>query len=132
MSLAHAQTYVGMPYIAGQFDCADLAVRVQNELFGKRIALPDNHKGGARGQFVQINGLKDELAQRINEPQNGCGVLMTQYTGRSILWHIGTVFLDGQDIWVLHNSALQKSAALQRLEMMRRSGFRVEGYYQWK
>lgn len=133
MSFALAQTYVGLPYVAGQFDCADLAVRVQNELFGKNIALPSSHRLGTRGHYVQINALKNELATRIDLPVHGCGALMTQYTGKEILWHIGTVFLDEvEEVWILHNSRLQKGAALQRLGLMRRSGFRVEGWYAWK
>ena len=132
MTLAIAQKFVGMPYVVGEFDCADLAVRVQREVFGKDIALPASHRLGARGHYVQINSLKDDVADRIPEPENGCAVLMTQYTGKAVLWHVGTAFIDGQDVWVLHNSALQKGAALQRLDAMRRSGFRVEGWYRWK
>ena len=41
------QAYVGRPYEVGAFDCADLAVLVQREVFGRAVHLPTHPQGGA-------------------------------------------------------------------------------------
>lgn len=131
-----AQRYVGMPYVAGEFDCADLAVRVQREVFGREVALPAHHPGGARTQGALILRLRDELAVELAEPVDGCAVLLWEpddYAPDELrLWHIGTVFLHAGEVWVLHASARICSVALHRLADLRRWGLRVEGFYAWR
>ena len=130
-TLAKAQEFVGLPYVAGEFDCADLAVRVQRVLFCKDITLPA-HEQGRAGQVQQIESLRYDKAEAIANPENGCGVLLARADAQGLVWHIGTVFLEGGEAWVLHNSQHLKSAALQRLGHLKRSGFTVEGFYKWK
>lgn len=133
--LRRAQAYVGLPYLDGEFDCADLAVKVQWELWGRLVTLPLHRRRpqGARGQAAQIRALRDELADRIETPVTGCGVLLlTADDEGAELWHIGTVFESAGETWVLHNSHVLGSAHLHRLADMRRRGMRVEGFYQWR
>lgn len=133
-----AQRYVGTPYVPGEFDCADLAVRVQRELFGREVALPvhRDRPAGTRGQAREIMRLRDTLADRVNIPADGCGVLLWEPTGEAghdlRLWHIGTVFLHAGETWVLHNSERIGSAALHRLFDLQRWGMRVDGFYAWR
>lgn len=132
-----AQGYVGTPYLLGEFDCADLAVRVQWELFDRLIALPDQRSrpSGSRGQAREIARLQAELAERIDAPVTGCGVLLFEPDGSAAsapMWHIGTVFVESAVVWVLHNSFAQRSAALQRLADLQRFGMRLEGFYAWR
>ena len=122
-----AQAYVGTPYVEGECDCADLAVKVQAELFGRAIALPAHHARGRATQAAQINRLAGVLARQIDEPVTGAGVLLSG----GGLWHIGTVFMHQGDVWVLHNSASMGSAALWQLPMFSRRGMQLEGYYAW-
>jgi hypothetical protein len=129
--LALAQKYVGTPYVEGMFDCADLAVKVQRELFGKYIDLPA-HEQTRAGHVQQIGALRYDKAEPIEEPTEGCGVLLARTDPKGLVWHIGTVFLGGDEPWVLHNSQHLQSAALQRLSHLKRSGFKVEGFYAWK
>lgn len=135
--LERAQRYVGMPYLVGQFDCADLAQMVQWEVFGRVIALPANrHRpGGVRGQGREIQRLQGTVADPIAEPVTGCGVLMFEPDGSATsapMWHIGTAFVQGGEVWVLHNSEGMQGAALQRLADLKRFGLRVEGFYAWR
>lgn len=130
-----AQRYVGTAYEPGVFDCADLAVKVQAEVFGRAVGLPQDRPrpGGVRGQAREIRRLQVALASRIAGPLTGCGVLMFERQACGVLlWHIGTVFVQGSVVWVLHNSAKLGSAALQRLDDLVRYGLRVDGYYAWK
>ncbi len=131
--LRQAQKYVGLDYVAGEFDCADLAVLVQRELFGREVPLPATRRrpGGARGQAREINLWRDALAVPIDAPVTGCAVLLSEPDGGGRTWHVGTVFMDAHQAWVLHNNFAQGSAALQRLADLRRWGMRLEGFYQW-
>lgn len=136
VTLQQAEAYVGTPYVVGEFDCADLAAQVQRELFGRHVALPQHRKrpGGARGQARDIAALRDVVARRIDTPETGCGVLLYEPDGEkpgddTRLWHIGTVFMQRGDVWVLHNSYKLGSAHLHRLEVLQRLGMQLEGFY---
>lgn len=139
-----AQCYVGSPYSPGQYDCADLAVQVQREVFGRAVALPAH---GARPASVQrvtsthVQRLRDALADRIDAPVTGCAVLLYTDEGtpeRPVRrWHVGTAFVRqtrcGQaETWLLHNSRATMGAALQRLDDVLRTGLRLDGYYVWR
>lgn len=131
--LARAEAYVGTPYVEGVFDCADLAARVQQEVFGRLIALPTHRKrpAGAMGQAREIRALQAAIATPIELPVTGCGVLMYQPLDKGMRWHIGTAFVVGHEVWVLHNSSEALGACLQRLDDLQRQGTRLEGYYAW-
>lgn len=138
VALRAAEHYVGTPYIEGTFDCADLAQLVQWELFDHVIDLPAHRArpAGAMGQRREINKWREPLATAIDAPVTGCAVLMFEPSleagNAAQLWHVGTVFLQGSEIWVLHNSFAMGSALLQRLNDMKRQGMRVEGFYAWR
>ena len=132
--LRSAERYVGTPYVEGAFDCADLAALVQLEVFDRQVDLPVHRVRpvGAMGQAREIRTWQDVLATPIAAPSTGCAVLMFEPGPTSPIWHVGTVFVSGQDVWVLHNSFAMGSALLQRLPDMRRQGMRLEGFYAWK
>lgn len=132
--LAKAEKYVGMPYLEGQFDCADLAVMVQWELFDRLVGLPVHRKrpAGAMGQAREIHALRLGVAERIDAPVTGCGALMYEPLDNGQRWHIGTVFMAGSEVWLLHNSFTMACACLQRVADLQRFGARLEGYYAWK
>lgn len=130
-----AQSYVGTPYRVGEFDCADLAVQVQQQVFGRSIALPQNRPrpGGLMTQAQEIRRWRDDLADKVPLAVTGCGVLLSDRAANGqMLWHIGTVFVQAEVAWVLHNSAKLGSAALQRLTDLERWGLQVEGFYAWR
>lgn len=127
------QEYVGREYRVSVYDCAHLAADVQADLFGRHVALPGVHPGGAAGQRRAIEGLRDELAMEIAVPFPGCAVMLTSRDDSgSELLHIGTVALRLGEIWVLHNSAHLGAAQFQRLADLQRLGMRFEAYYAWK
>lgn len=135
--LQRAEAYVGRPYEVGVFDCADLAVLVQREVFGRCVALPTHRQrpGGLMGQAREIHALRGALATPIAGGVSGAGVLMFETVAQndvpSQLWHIGTVFVQGGETWVLHNSHAMGCAALHRLRDLRRWGLQLEGFYAW-
>jgi hypothetical protein len=124
--------FVGLPYDAHAFDCADLVALVQRELFARDIALPGRH-ARMRAPAATVaramqgdSGLSGELAYRISESdlQDGDLVLMTGDT-----LHLGTVFVVAGGVWVLHAFANVGYSALQRLADLRQIGLKIEGYY---
>jgi hypothetical protein len=127
MNLKIAQSYVGTPYEAGVFDCADLVAKVQQEVWGRRPLLPVH---SARSAEV-VQTLCEELARPVPEPETGDVVLMwlREPEKGEAIWHLGTVFVEQGCAWVLHNSARRGAAVLHRLRDLPRMGLRVEGFY---
>jgi hypothetical protein len=133
---AKAQSYVGVEYVPGVYDCGHLFLDVQRQVFGRKLALPEGfgpHSQGRAGQARQIANVRDELATRIQDPVHGCAVLLTTPTDNgALVWHIGTVFIYRGEVWVLHNSHAMGSASLNRLRDFAWRGQRIEGFYTWK
>ncbi len=125
------QSYVGMAYVPGQFDCADLAVLVQREVFGRAVALPVHPQGQAT-QRAAILRHRDALATAVAVPFTGAAVLFNEVnTKGDTTWHIGTVALHRGEVWVLHNSYEGGGVQLARLQDLLRWGMKLEGYYAW-
>lgn len=130
--IGFASRYVGLDYAPGEFDCADLAVRVQREIFGRDLQIPANHRLGRRGQIAQITSLRDEIAERVTLPTDGDLALFINGSESVESWHIGTVFLRKQEIWILHNSFRLGASVLWRLDTFPENGMRLEGFYKCK
>lgn len=131
-----AEKYVGLAYDEAEFDCAELARRVQFSEFGKKIALPsarDYHglQGLAKvnAQTAQIDRLKYDYARRITRrPREGDGVLLIS---RGRLKHIGIYCLTGGAAWVLHAASAQRQVVMTRVSDLENRGLLLEGYYEW-
>lgn len=119
--------YIGTPY--RECDCAELAQRVQREVFWREIALPSERDGGVFALSAQIQRLRDDYGSRTEQPVDGDAVLML---GAGRLWHIG-VYVETCDIaYVLHAIRSAGQACLHKLRDLQRMGFTVEGFYKWK
>ncbi|MBB1603308.1 host specificity factor TipJ family phage tail protein [Variovorax sp. UMC13] len=137
-TLSDAERYVGRAYVEGEFDCASLAVLVQRELFGREIALPAaaDRARGRRGQARDIRAFQPTLADPIDAPQTGAAVIFWQHTAQGVpplnrLWHVGTVFVQAGEAWVLHCANEAQGVVLQRLDQMLRHGQHLDGFYAW-
>lgn len=125
------QAYVGMDYVPGQFDCADLAVLVQREVFGRAVHLP-THPQGRATQRAAVLRHRDAVATRVDVPFTGAGVLFSAENQKGdTAWHIGTAALHKGEVWVLHNSYETGGVRLNRLQDLCRWGMKLEGYYAW-
>ncbi|ONN68138.1 hypothetical protein [Herbaspirillum sp. VT-16-41] len=120
--------YIGRPYDAQTFDCADLAVLVQRELFGRQITLPADRLR-RHAQVASLARYRDALAVVIGpeEISDGDAVLMK---GDSL--HIGTLFYLAGSWRVLHNSHALGGVWLHKLADLRLFGLFIEGFYRWK
>lgn len=125
------QAYVGRPYEVGAFDCADLAVLVQREVFDRAVHLPTHPQGGA-GQRAAVLRHRDALAHRVAVPFTGAAVLLTDVNGKGDEhWHIGTTAIMRGEVWVLHNSYSTGGVRMDTLADLQAWGMRFEGFYAW-
>jgi hypothetical protein len=136
--LLAAHGLVGLPYVAGRFTCAHLAVLAQQRLFGRQVAsqVPLRHPVGVAAEREAILRWRDELAEPVlppMEPADGDAALFVQGWEHDEGWHIGTLLL-GQhgERWVLHTHAGAGHSVVERLRDMRRRGLRLEGFYRWR
>lgn len=128
--------YVGRRYAAGVFDCGELARVVQREVFGREIRLPAERDyelaGGPLEKFramaAQIERGKDDVARRVDTPQEGDGVLLVS---RGYRQHIGVHAAIAGERWVLHASDGSGQVQLQRERDLAVRGLSISGYYRW-
>ncbi len=126
--------FIGLPYCPRRMDCADLAILVQRELFGKAVLLPGKRPRPLHPaeQDAAIDEYRDQLAVPVEQPQDGDAVLMRE-PGAATAGHIGTFFFINYAPHVLHTAAwMQGGSTLHRLQDLSSLGLTVEGFYRWK
>lgn len=126
--------FIGIPYCPRRMDCADLAILVQRELFGKTVFLAGKRPRPLQPaeQDAAIDAYRDQLAAPVEHPQDGDAVLMRE-PGAERAGHIGTYFFINYAPHVLHTAAwMQGGSTLHRLQDLSSLGLTVEGYYRWK
>ena len=123
-----AERYVGLPYVAGQRDCASFVQQVLRERFGCELALPQAHARTARAQSAQIAAEQDRYARLTGTPADGDGVLM-RVRGR--LAHLGVYADVGGVPHVLHAQQNAGQVCLHRIADLPQHGLTVDGYYRW-
>lgn len=120
--------YVGLSYNREKYDCADFAIQVQRELFGREVSLPAArpriHTGGQR----HLQSISQQYAERTDSPRDGDLVLMAQL-GRKHATHIGVYFWRDHAAWVLHCTEAVGYSVCQRVSDLGDACLQVEGYY---
>ena len=133
MQAEQIDRFVGIPYCPRHMDCADLAMQLQRELFGKTVQLPGRRPRPleSEAQAQEIAAMSDQLADPVEQPQDGDAVLMRE-AGTSHAGHIGTYFFINFTPYVLHTSHALGGSLLHRLQDLKGYGLTVQGYYRWK
>ncbi len=126
------ERFIGIPYDLRRMDCADLAIRVQRELFGRTVHLAGKRPRPVReGEQAQaIHAMAGQLATPVAQPQDGDAVLMRD-VGQALAGHIGTYFFINYAPMVLHTSHTLGASVLHRVQDLSGYGLRVEGFYRW-
>lgn len=123
--------YSAIPYCPLSFDCADLVILVQKELFGREVILPQQRLRGKLGQ-QQIAGevLRAGRKVEVRDAHDGDLVLMKSM-GVSYPGHVGVLFtLDG-DPCVLHTTRKIGFSIVTPLRQLAQYGINLEGIYEW-
>lgn len=126
--------FIGIPYCPRRMDCADLAMLVQRELFGKSVQLAGKRPRPLHPakQDAAIDAYRDQLAVPVEQPQDGDAVLMRE-PGAERAGHIGTFFFINWAPHVLHTASwMQGGSTLHRLQDLSALGLAIQGYYRWK
>lgn len=109
-------------------DCGQLVQRVLHEQFGRAdIHFPQRQADDLEHRSGLIVQNQADFAQRIEEPVDGCGVLMFARGRRA---HIGLYCLILGVPYILHSDSLFGKSVRTPLARMRLR-YRVEGFYQW-
>lgn len=127
--MAHwTEAYIGLPYIEGEQDCAELVARVQREVFGRAVTVPRVRADGPFGKSAQIAQGAVDLADPVAVPADGDAVLM-KVRG---LWHVGLWFEQAGEQWVLHALRSSGQVVAHRMRALAAMGIRVEGFYRMR
>lgn len=118
--------YLGRPWIAESYNCADLAIEVQRDVFGRIAKIEGAHSGDMDVLDQAIRAELESAAILTYAPKDGDGVLLSNGS----MLHVG-IYCNMQEPWVLHNVA-KAGVVRHRLRDLHRYGFTVEGYYQWR
>jgi hypothetical protein len=124
-----SDAYVGEPYVKDTLNCGGWANVVQREVFGRDINLPTAEGSGPHAASATIKRLKDDYAERTDDPRDGDGVIMI---GRGGLDHVGVYCVIHGEPWVLHAMKRVGQVVRTRLWELPNIGLKVEGFYQWK
>lgn len=122
--------FIGIPYSARHMDCADLAILVQRELFGREVPLARPRPLRDADQAAVLAAHCRALGRPTTAPQDGDAVLMRDVGARQAS-HIGTWFFAHYAPHVLHTSHALGASVLHRVQDLSAMGLKVEGYFQW-
>lgn len=125
--------FVGIPYCPRHMDCADLALLVQRELFGRQVVLAGKRARplGSVDQAAAIASYCDELGTAVEQPLDGDAVLMRDFDAAQA-GHIGIFVFTNYAPHVLHTSHKLGASVLHRVQDLQGYGLVVEGFYRWK
>lgn len=115
-------------------DCADLAMLVQREVFGREVVIAGKRPRPltAADQDAAIAAYCDQLATPVAQPEDG-DILLMREIGQTVAGHIGTYFFLNYAPYVLHTAAwMQGGSSLHRLQDIGGFGLTVMGLYRWK
>lgn len=129
MKIADVERYVGIAYDEDAFDCADLVVLVQREVFGRDVHLPNGRPRGIQGQAA-LGELSRPYAEPTSSPVDGDLVLMCEF-GTNRPGHAGVYFNLAHEGWILHSNERNGCSVLHRVRDLPSFGARIQGYYRW-
>lgn len=118
--------YFSRTYNPNGWDCADLVLAVQRDIFGREVLIPEDRVQARR----QLRSIFSSGLQRTCSPQDGDVVLMRD-CGRLKADHVGTYFVVGGESCVLHTTETTDTI-FTRLRHLADLGLRIEDIYTWR
>lgn len=117
--------YEGIKY--ADCNCAELAERVQREVFGRELSLPEARRSiGYNSRLIEAN--LGNYGLRTESPTDGDAVLFVN----GHLWHVGTFFRHEDVNFVLHTSKKSIWSMTHAIRDLNTLNLKIEGFYQWK
>lgn len=81
-----SDAYLGRPYLADSFNCADLAIEVQQREFGRALDVVGAHPAGGLAQAAAVEAALAARVRRVEQPLDGDVV---QLRSKGQLRHLG-------------------------------------------
>ena len=125
------EKYVGLPYVKGEYDCAEFARCVlHNEL---RLDIPIPSERSWRGKDAQsILDFGNEFVFRTDEPRDFDAVVMRIRGDRLILGsHVGLFAINGGIKYVIHCMS-GIGVIMTQVGRLSAINLELEGFYRWK
>lgn len=119
-----SDAYLNIPH--DTLDCAELVEKTLAEVFGKNIRFPRKSSADIDHRSGLIVRHARDFARRIEQPRDGCGVLMFARGRRA---HMGLYCAIAQG-YVLHSHSLFGASMIEPVNRIRFS-FKIEGFYDW-
>jgi len=124
--MAHwSDPYIDIPH--ADLDCAQLVERVLREQFGRDYNFLRRTSDDLDHRSSLIVTHAADYARRIDQPVDGCGVLMFARGRRA---HMGLYCLIDHAPYVLHSDSVFGSSVRTPLTRLMRC-YKVEGFYAW-
>lgn len=108
------------------WDCADLTLAVQRELFGRSAFIPEDRKEARR----QMRSIMSANLTRTDNAVDGDVVIMRE-VGRTRADHVGTYLVVGGEPCVFHTTE-KTDCIFTRLRHLEDLGLSIEGIYTWR
>lgn len=93
-----SDAYLGRPYLRDSYNCADMAIEVQQREFGRALDVIGAHPAGGLAQAEAVEAAIGERLRRVDSPVDGDVVLLRS---KGQLRHLGVYCAIGGGM-VLH------------------------------
>lgn len=117
-----------MPY-TDAFDCADFALHLAREHFGKNVTLPGTRPRGTDAKHA-LADISKAFGVRTDTPADGDYVLM-QNMGDGTPTHCGVYLTLNGEPCVFHSAKRAGGSIIHRVRQLPRIGLKIEGFYKW-
>lgn len=122
-----SDAYMGREWSAETFNCADLAIEVERDVFDRQVNIAGAHVDSPREMHRAISEQLEGAAMETDHPKDGDGVLLRNGSLR----HVGVACEIAGEIFVLHN-VRHAGVVRHRVRDLDRYGFNIEGFYAWR
>jgi hypothetical protein len=118
--------FLNIPH--AQLDCAQLVQKVLAEHYSRSIQFPQKQSNNLFHRAALITQHARDFARPIDQPVEGCGVLMY---GRGRMAHMGIYCVLNGIGHILHSDSLFGHSTLLPFARAQPPLYKLQGFYEW-
>ncbi len=123
-----SRKYIGKQYIDGEYDCLDFVLEVLSAEYGVKTSIIPNHGSCTLDQQRQIKDRVDDYSIVMDNPVDGCAVLLKQGLRCR---HLGIYYIRKKVGYIIHNSPCAKSVVQVPAYRISEHGCEIDRYLKW-